>query len=249
MSGWLALLLVSLAISMDSVSVGLTYGLRNMKMPFLSLVVVSGCSFAVVYGVMLVGSSLTDWLTPEIGKHIGAAVLILMGLFTLWRLFSSRQGKEKEPNLLPAQSGMRAGQADERTAANAVAAVSAVPVRETQVELDRTVLTQFRMFGVMIQILKDPSKADADRSGHIMGWEAVMLGLALSLDAFGAGISLTFLGYSPLVVALCIAVMSALLLVVGLAIGRRAGKTSWLARLTWLPPILLICIGLAKSLK
>ncbi|TGU73590.1 sporulation membrane protein YtaF, partial [Mesorhizobium sp. M00.F.Ca.ET.186.01.1.1] len=36
MSGWLALLLVSLAISMDSVSVGLTYGLRNMKMPFLS---------------------------------------------------------------------------------------------------------------------------------------------------------------------------------------------------------------------
>ncbi|MBY0053716.1 MULTISPECIES: MntP/YtaF family protein [Brevibacillus] len=246
MSGWLALLLVSLAISMDSVSVGLTYGLRNMKMPFLSLVVVSGCSFAVVYGVMLVGASLTDWLTPEIGKHIGAAVLILMGLFTLWRLFSSRQGRGTEPDLLPAQSGMPAGQAGALTAANGEAAVSA---RETQVELDRTVLTQFRIFGVMIQILKDPSKADADRSGHIMGWEAVMLGLALSLDAFGAGISLTFLGYSPLVVALCIAIMSALLLAVGLAIGRRAGKTRWLARLTWLPPILLICIGLAKSLK
>ncbi|RNB60776.1 sporulation membrane protein YtaF [Brevibacillus gelatini] len=249
MSGWLALLLVSLAISMDSVSVGLTYGLRNMKMPFLSLVVVSGCSFAVVYGVMLVGASLTDWLTPEIGKYIGAAVLIFMGLFTLWRLFSSRQGREKAPDLpdlSSVQSGMLASQADAQTAAGRETAVFA---KETQVELDRTVLTQFRIFGVMIQILKDPAKADADRSGHIMGWEAVMLGLALSLDAFGAGISLTFLGYSPLVVALCIAMMSALLLAVGLAIGRRAGKTRWLARLTWLPPILLICIGLAKSLK
>ncbi|MFC8687845.1 sporulation membrane protein YtaF [Brevibacillus porteri] len=230
MSGWLALLLVSLAISMDSVSVGLTYGLRNMRMPFLSLVVVSGCSFAVVYGVMLVGSSLTEWLTPEIGKYIGAAVLILMGLFTLWRLIATRSGTEDQ----------------ESTAASSGAVVAA----EKQEEQEPIVLlSQFRIFGVMIQILKDPSKADADRSGHIMGWEAVMLGLALSLDAFGAGISLTFLGYSPLLVALCIAVMSALLLAVGIALGRRAGKASWLTRLTWLPPILLICIGVAKSLK
>ncbi|MBG9941158.1 sporulation membrane protein YtaF [Brevibacillus formosus] len=230
MSGWLALLLVSLAISMDSVSVGLTYGLRNMKMPFLSLVVVSGCSFAVVYGVMLVGSSLTEWLTPEIGKYIGAAVLILMGLFTLWRLIATRSGTE----------------AQESTADSS----NAVVATEKQEEQEPIVLlSQFRIFGVMIQILKDPSKADADRSGHIMGWEAVMLGLALSLDAFGAGISLTFLGYSPLLVALCIAVMSALLLVIGIALGRRAGKARWLTRLTWLPPILLICIGVAKSLK
>ncbi|RAT99377.1 sporulation membrane protein YtaF [Brevibacillus sp. Leaf182] len=229
MSGWLALLLVSLAISMDSVSVGLTYGLRNMRMPFLSLVVVSGCSFAVVYGVMLVGSSLTEWLTPEIGKYIGAAVLILMGLFTLWRLIATRSGTEAQES---------------------AAASNAIVAAEKQEEQEPIVLlSQFRIFGVMIQILKDPSKADADRSGHIMGWEAVMLGLALSLDAFGAGISLTFLGYSPLLVALCIAVMSALLLVVGIALGRRAGKSSWLTRLTWLPPILLICIGVAKSLK
>ncbi|MED4586440.1 sporulation membrane protein YtaF [Brevibacillus choshinensis] len=225
MSGWLSLLLVSLAISMDSVSVGLTYGLRNMRMPFLSLVVVSGCSFVVVYGVMMIGSSLTYWLTPEIGKQIGAAVLILMGLFTLWRLVSPRAAAEEE-------------QSHRETV-----------LVEKQGEPELTVLSQFRMFGLMIQILRDPARADTDRSGHIMGWEAVMLGLALSLDAFGAGISLTFLGYSPLVVALCIAVMSALLLAIGLSLGRRAGQSKWIAKLTWLPPILLICIGVAKSFK
>ncbi|KQL43528.1 hypothetical protein AN963_29215 [Brevibacillus choshinensis] len=225
MSGWLSLLLVSLAISMDSVSVGLTYGLRNMRMPFLSLVVVSGCSFVVVYGVMMIGSSLTYWLTPEIGKQIGAAVLILMGLFTLWRLVSPRAAAEEEQS--PRE----------------------IVLVEKQGEPELTVLSQFRMFGLMIQILRDPARADTDRSGHIMGWEAVMLGLALSLDAFGAGISLTFLGYSPLVVALCIAVMSALLLAIGLSLGRRAGQSKWIAKLTWLPPILLICIGVAKSFK
>lgn len=226
MSGWLSLLLVSLAISMDSVSVGLTYGLRNMRMPFLSLIVVSGCSFVVVYGVMMVGSSLTYWLTPEIGKQIGAAVLIVMGLFTLWRLVSPRSMAEEEQS----------------------AKVDVVLV-EKEGEPEWKVLSQFRVFGVMIQILRDPAQADTDRSGHIMGWEAVMLGLALSLDAFGAGISLTFLGYSPLVVALCIAVMSALLLQIGLTLGRRAGQSKWISKLTWLPPILLICIGVAKSFK
>lgn len=225
MSGWLSLLLVSLAISMDSVSVGLTYGLRKMKMPFLSLIVVSGCSFAVVYGVMIVGSSLTYWLTPEVGQRVGAAVLIAMGLFTFWRLVSSpSQGESNQEELPPP--------------------VAAAGQKEPEPE--RTVLSQFRMFGLMIQILRDPSQADADRSGHIMGWEAVMLGLALSLDAFGAGISLTFLGYSPLLVSLCIAVMSALLLWTGLALGRGIGQHKWLSGLTWLPPILLICIGVAK---
>jgi len=224
MSGWLSLLLVSLAISMDSVSVGLTYGLRNMRMPFLSLVVVSGCSFIVVYSVMMIGSSLTYWLTPGIGKRIGAAVLIGMGLLMLWRLVSPRAAAEEDSS-------------------------RAMVSTQKQAEAEWTVLSQFRVFGVMIQILRDPARADTDRSGHIMGWEAVMLGLALSLDAFGAGISLTFLGYSPLVVALCIAVMSSLLLQIGLTLGRSAGQSKWVSKLTWLPPILLICIGVAKSFK
>ncbi|CAJ1004392.1 MULTISPECIES: sporulation membrane protein YtaF [Bacillales] len=218
MSGWFSLLLVSLAISMDSVSVGMTYGLRNMRMPFLSLVVVAGCSFSVVYAVMTVGSTLTFWLSPEWGKRVGAAVLVGLGLFTLWRLFSPRADSTSQDD-------------DHR-----------------QKEAEQALVSQFRAFGLIIQILRDPSRADADRSGHIMGWEAVMLGLALSLDAFGAGISLAFFGYPPLSVALCIAVMSAALLALGIALGRRAGQTRWLSRLTWLPPILLICIGLAKSI-
>lgn len=247
MSGWLSLLLVSLAISMDSVSVGLTYGLRNMRMPLLSLIVVSGCSFVVVYGVMLVGSSLTSWLTPEIGKHIGAAVLIAMGLFTLWRLISPRAAAEAR-EVSSMTEGEAAASQTKQDAPELTGQCSTVNSDEKPEEPESTVLSQFRVFGVMIQILRDPSKADADRSGHIMGWEAVMLGLALSLDAFGAGISLTFLGYTPLLVALCIAVMGTLLLTVGLSLGRRAGKRKWLSRLTWLPPILLIFIGLVKSL-
>ncbi len=216
-SGWLSLVLVSLAISMDSANVGMTYGLRKMRIPFRSLLVIAGCSFVVVFTVMTVGNSLTVWLTPELSKQIGAGVLIAIGAFTLWRMW-----------LPSGEEHMRGSDRDDRF-------------------VEQKLISQIRAFGLIIQILRDPSQADADRSGHIMGWEAVMLGLALSLDAFGAGISLTFLGYSPLVVSACVASASAVLLLVGIRVGGRVGQNRWLSRLTWLPPILLICIGLVKS--
>ena len=40
--------------------------------------------------------------------------------------------------------------------------------------------------------------ADIDKSGVINGIEAVLLGFALSIDAFGAGIGAAILGFSPI---------------------------------------------------
>ena len=51
-------------------------------------------------------------------------------------------------------------------------------------------------FGIIIQILKEPRRADLDRSGMISSKEALWLGLALSLDSCGAGIGMALMGYS-----------------------------------------------------
>lgn len=211
MSGLLSLILVSIAISLDGLGVGITYGLRKMRIPFASLLVIAFCSFSVVYTVMLFGSTLTQWLSPGMSKQIGAAVLIIIGLLTLWKIW---RGKEEEREPVSGQG----------------------PIR------------QFRVFGLIIQILRDPERADTDHSGDIRGWEAVMLGLALSLDAFGAGISLSLLGYHPLIVAFCVALSSAAILAIGIAGGRRVQGLGWAMRLTWVPPLLLIGIGLMKCI-
>ncbi|NGQ95977.1 sporulation membrane protein YtaF [Brevibacillus sp. SYP-B805] len=213
MSDLLALFLVSIAISLDGFGVGMTYGLRKLRMPFHSLVVIGCCSFAVVYVVMTVGGSLTGWISPDAGKWLGSSILILIGIFTLWRLW-------KQPD---SGEGPRASSVD-----------------------GNQPITQIHLFGHIIQILKDPARADADKSGHIAGWEAVMLGFALSLDAFGAGLSLTLFGFSPLLVSGSVAITSALLLFGGSVVGSRLEKFRWVTRLSWLPPVLLICIGLAR---
>lgn len=215
MSGWLSLFLICIAVSLDGLTVGMTYGLRKLRIPLLSVTIILCCTFAIVYAVMTVGSRLSSWISPEAGKLIGSGVLILIGIITLWRLWVS---KEREGE---------AGKKEEN--------------RENQP------ISQIRVFGLIIQILRDPARADADKSGHIAGWEAVMLGLALSLDAFGAGISLSLLGYPPLHVAIWISITSVTLLLAGSFIGMRAERLGWFSKLTWLPPVLLICIGLLKG--
>ena len=50
-------------------------------------------------------------------------------------------------------------------------------------------------------VLATPDKADLDRSGTISASEALLLGFALSLDAFGAGIGASMLGYAPVLTA------------------------------------------------
>ena len=88
--------------------------------------------------------------------------------------------------------------------------------------------------------------ADLDRSGTINGFEAILLGTALSLDALGAGISASMLNFSPLLLAVVVGIMCACFVTSGLIFGKLVGKTKWSKSLSFLPGVLLILIGLWK---
>ncbi|MDQ0215476.1 putative sporulation protein YtaF [Oikeobacillus pervagus] len=105
---------------------------------------------------------------------------------------------------------------------------------------------EIKSLGVVINILKKPTAADFDRSGTITGVEAVMLGIALSLDAFGAGVGAAFLGYSPGALSLAVAIMSMLFVTAGLKIGHIFSQTQWVQRMSFLPGLLLIILGILK---
>lgn len=92
-------------------------------------------------------------------------------------------------------------------------------------------------------VLATPDKADLDRSGTISIGEALLLGFALALDAFGAGIGASLLGYSPVLTAFLIASMSGLFLFCGMKVGMLLAKNKKLQRLSFLPGTLLIGIG------
>lgn len=122
------------------------------------------------------------------------------------------------------------------------------PEKEKEIlKHEKTIVNfEIRSLGIAINILKKPMSADFDQSGTITGIEALMLGFALSLDSFGAGIGAAMLGYSPFYLAITVAIMSSLFVLFGIKSGTFFHKFEWIQKFTFLPGILLIIIGIWK---
>ncbi|WP_281885813.1 sporulation membrane protein YtaF [Paenibacillus sp. YYML68] len=218
-----SLMLLALAVSLDGFGVGITYGLRKIRIPLLSIAIISFCSGLIIFGSMQLGVWLKGWVQPETAQMLGAIILIGIGTWALYQLYSQRNGDQE----------------DEEENHSPVAVVPAATAKEVlYIELKR--------FGLVIQILRKPSIADVDRSGNISAYEAMLLGTALSLDALGAGIGAAMLGFTPWLTAAVIALASGTFLSVGLRVGFRYAGMKWMRKLSLLPGFVLIMMGIMK---
>jgi putative sporulation protein YtaF len=96
------------------------------------------------------------------------------------------------------------------------------------------------------RVLADPEVADADQSRHIDYREGTLLGVALSINNIGGGISAGLVGLSVIATGLTSAAMSYLVLWLGGVLGRRLGAGPVAERAPILAGILLIVIGLCQ---
>ncbi|KXG43490.1 manganese efflux pump [Tepidibacillus decaturensis] len=81
--GIISLILVATAVSIDGFWGGFSFGLRKIKISYLSLMIISSWSVVGTMITMVLGSKLQDYISLNIGKYIGAILLFLLGLFTL----------------------------------------------------------------------------------------------------------------------------------------------------------------------
>lgn len=205
----ISLVLLGLAVSLDSFSVGFTYGLRKMQIPFKSIVIIASCSAIILMLAMAMGHFIQEVISPDVAESIGGVILILLGAWVLYQFYR--------------------------------------PEKKYQSPEEKTIINfEIRSLGLVINILKKPMSADFDQSGTITGIEAIMLGFALSLDAFGAGIGAAMLGFSPLNLALTVAIMSSLFVFVGMRAGRLLSEGSWMEKFSFIPGVILIIIGIWK---
>ena len=241
----ISLLILAFAVSLDGFGVGVMYGLRKIRIPLVSIGIISLWSGIIIFTSMQIGVLMSSFMSPSFAKRIGALILIGIGV---WALVQMRQGQKNQAQ-------------QEQAASLDQAVVSTMPYADIRnsgyVEpmtfdtLQRTkeiLNIELKRFGLVIQILRTPSIADVDKSGNISASEATLLGLALSLDAFGAGIGAALIGFVPLLTASVISISSGSLLAVGLRIGFRYAEMTWMKKLSILPGCVLIVMGLLKML-
>ncbi|WP_027410285.1 sporulation membrane protein YtaF [Anoxybacteroides tepidamans] len=215
---YLSMVMLALAVSLDSLSVGVTYGLRKMKFPLSSIIVIALFSGGMLLTSMYVGTFLILWLPVSVERALAAGILIALGVWAIYNVLKKRE--------------------DELEDVTPEIAAATKTVRIWRVHLKR--------FGIVIQILKRPSLADLDGSGSISMKEAMLIGFALSMDAFGAGLSASLLGYSPFVLALLVSIMNVVFIRFGLKAGYKFSQFKIMKKATMIPGVILICLGLLK---
>lgn len=210
MGDLLSLMLLGFAVSLDSFTVGLTYGMRRVKIPFKSFMIIFSCTFIILLLAMGIGSVIELFISYEAAERVGGLILIVIGIWVLYQFITSNSNSKRR------QSDMKI----------------------IQIEVKRLRL--------IIKILKKPSEADFDRSGSISSIEALFLGLALSLDSFGAGIGAALIDLPPILFSIVVTVSSVIFVIAGINIGLIFRNMNWMKKLSFLPGIALILIGLFK---
>jgi putative sporulation protein YtaF len=222
-----SLLILAFAVSLDGFSVGVMYGLRKIRLPLLSIAIISCCSGLIIYLSMQIGVLISGFVAPHYAKGIGGLILISIGIWAVYQVMT-----EKHDRIQPEQADMCQP-----------ASTSSMAPSQSGKEI---VYIELKRLGLVIQILRTPSIADVDRSGNISSYEAVLLGVALSLDAFGAGIGAALIGFTPWLTSSVIALASGVFLASGLRIGYKYSDLSWIRRLSVFPGFVLITMGIMK---
>jgi putative sporulation protein YtaF len=107
---------------------------------------------------------------------------------------------------------------------------------------------RIRPLGLIIQILKEPARADRDNSGVVDLSESVGLGLALGVDAFTAGLGMAMSGFSLLIIPLTV-LACPLFVYCGVALAKFPMVSRAIQNLPSIPGMLLALMGLVKMFR
>ncbi len=182
-------ILLSLSTSIDSLGIGITYGMKNTKISFLSKLILFGISFFITSASVCFGDYLTHFFPESCANWIGVILLMLIGIMVIIKAIKE----------------------------------SASPKQDYY---------------------------DYDHSNWIDPKEAVILGIALSIDSFGIGLSSSFMGINSFFFPLMVGIFQFLFLSLGNFLGKKIHKMSQVPDMIWsiLSGILLIFIAFLRLL-
>ncbi len=214
----MAIIILSLALSLDSLMAGFSYGVKKVVIPPLSCLIFAACTYLYTGAAILLGGRLAPMLPKWAGSLAGMSVLLCMGLWSIKNALTSNDSEAEEPDPIPAS---KPGEQKARS-------------------------FTLKSLGLTISIIRDPSLCDFDDSKRISVREALFLSFALCADSLTAGLGSAMLGISSPLVPLFVATLSSAFLLFGKRCGRMlAGKrTGLFFRL--LPGALLILAGVLK---
>ena len=217
-------LVLALSSSIDSLGIGITYGIKNTKISYRGKIVLFLISFSISIVAVCFGNVIKNIFSNFVTKLIGNMILILMGVFVCFQAVRK----------------------------NEIASTTSLSHFEPIDKKNEKIYSFFIDFlGITIKIIKNPTSSDLDSSHSIDSKEALFLGFALSLDCFCIGVGGSIIGISPFLFPLFISFFQLIFLSVGNMLGKKLHNLSHLPDNAWsiISGILLILIGMFRFIS
>jgi putative sporulation protein YtaF len=219
---FLSLVLFAFAVSLDGFGAGVAYGMRRIKIPWFSLVIICLASSLAISLSMFFGHLTGSFFAPVWADRIGSFILVVMGCWIILQAWKSRAIRKS----LVEEKGDKTSYAKDNK------------------ENEKTVIISIRFLGIVIQILREPERADFDHSGTINTKEAAVLGFALAMDALGAGFGVAMTGFTPFLTPVVVGIFKFILVSGGLYLGAHKINGRLGEKAAFLPGVVLILLGI-----
>lgn len=105
-----------------------------------------------------------------------------------------------------------------------------------------------KSLGITVQVVRNPTKGDIDESGVIDIFEALLLGLALSVDAIGVGIGSALTGFHSMIIPFAVGLFQLGFLFIGTYLGEKVAPVGKINKkfFSLVPGILMISLAIAR---
>lgn len=218
-----SILLLACALSIDALGLAIAYGMRKIKVPLLSMMIIAFFSIFYAALAMYCGSWLAVFLPNNIANLIGILILAIIGISIIWQGINS---KEETVNFDMDQE------------------------IEEVAELEKTKkIFDLRIKSLGLNFKLERSAMNTSSSTKKVGiGEATYLGFALSVDAIGVGFSSSMAGISCMATPIAIGIVQLIFLCIGLFIGREIAGIKYLNKkvLTIVPGLLILSIAIMR---
>lgn len=156
-------LFLAISSSIDSLGIGLTYGIKNTKITILAKLIIFIVTFFVSVISIYFGNLLKYFLPDFFMNYLGSIILVFMGIFMCFQSIKDKKSLKSSNKKIQIH------------------------------ESEKIYLLFIKCLGITIKIIKNPNSSDLDHSNTIDAKEAFFLSLALSLDIFCIGLGFSIL--------------------------------------------------------